>query len=347
MDAPWLSQLTLLETELGASFTTTARKTLDILAGMPRLQSLTLGHSIQADFDSMDAISTYPIVNLSNLTYMAISSDDITCLAFVEKIRRSPSGCLVNFNSKITTSGSFPTANTIIFSLFNRLLAENIRIIDLSGSISWICLNIQQSSVAIASHGCRNYRKGLKIVHYPKMSSHGLFMGFHANALDVHLSLVPVINSLFTATPLQGASTIRLIWEGRYLSAYYACLPDWTSVKTLEASIETIKSLYLFGTPRNPPSPLILPNLSKIRLYSEMEVYHRTPMLRDFLFRRSSSINNLVERLEILRTANIYGMAEELSRVPGLQEIISYDRDGHRVCLDMTDYSVGPNLVEV
>jgi len=123
--ATWLSGLTSLETGPLSSFTKNVRETLEVLGRMTQLRTLIFDHDISENVRSMEEISALPAVHLKHLTYMAIRGYSLNGLALVDRVKRSPSGCLVNFG--LYTLSSTPSPIAVVTALFNNVFADNVR----------------------------------------------------------------------------------------------------------------------------------------------------------------------------------------------------------------------------
>lgn len=241
INAPWLFNLTSLETGRRTVFTRSLDETLSILSRMPQLTSLILAHPISEDISSLEQLSNYPIVNLIHLTYMAISGTLSVCHVLVDRIRSSASGCLVNFKADIVSSILSP--KLMLISLFDNLMEANIRYLNGSNPLDWLFLSIELSTVRIGSRGVYSHKSELEeLFQTSHMSSSGISMEFSVARAYIS-ETVPAMRTVFQSPPFQNITTLRLNCDTRIFSIYHSLFSVFTSVITLEISLDTMRYL--------------------------------------------------------------------------------------------------------
>ena len=333
LQSSWLSTLTELNMGELCTFTNTAQETLEALRGMPRLQSLTLSHQLQDTITSIETVSDYDVVQLNCLTYMAIRASAINCFALVDRIKCSPSGCLINF--KVNFGSSTPSPEIIMPSLFDRVFSQNVRFLHGIDSLDWMCIRLDLLTVLIADYGCGQYSlvNGGSRNYYPGMSPSGTCTEFILYTMRDKAFVLPFLSGVSTSPAVRKLTTLRLIFNYQHeIRAFLPFLLDFTSVTTLEAPVETLAYLERVSSTREHIWPrdsnglpiIPFPNLTKLLFESQDDAYQHSQVLCDFL-RNRSHIETKIMTVEFMHTTNIRQFARDLEGTPGLVELIGGD----------------------
>ena len=333
--ASWLLGLTTFETLRSRSFTTDLREMLHVLSGMPRLRSLIIGQRIEEDVSILNSITDYPVVSLIFLKYMVVQCDIVGFFMLVDRIKRSPSGCLVNFKSSINDNLS--AFDSVISSLFTRLLSDNLRFLYGSNRIEQMYLCIRDGvHFTVEEHwSITPIARGFGVEYLPQqISDKNIHMSLVLDTEGLYDTYSRAMGEIFGSETFKNLTTFQLalhLERPRYL----LFLLFLESVTTIEAPYHTMRYLERSSSrgesawPRDSSDQPIIPfpKLKRIRFYADTNPYYSPGMLRNLLINRSH-LEQKVENLKIIRTPRLPELVETFEDIPGLKTLtIQYHDD--------------------
>ncbi|KAF9547612.1 hypothetical protein CPC08DRAFT_715764 [Agrocybe pediades] len=250
--APYLSGLTTLKTTTNTRFTSSVSETLDLLSGLPQLVHLQLFHSMPKTLRSTPLMSTFPLVQLPNLNYLAVKGTATDCLALIDGIQHSTS-CLVNCDAEFDAPYEPEDVTAIAEQLYSKTFSRNLKR-EHFGALDWlfVCLGNQEIGITLADKWCFQEIE-TSLDFEPRMSSPGnifslsLSSGFSHNQASSREAALRFMCSILNSTVLRNVTTLRLqarrdSSQNNHLGQVLKCLTEnATHVRVLEADKLTLE----------------------------------------------------------------------------------------------------------
>jgi len=172
--ASWLPSLTtLITTPVTSGFSSTVRSTLKVLSQIPNLIYLELGHAMDS-LQSINDVENCPTANLPRLEYMGIKTSARNALAFVEKTKRSGTGCIVNIKATFDIRDVCdPSFEHVALTLYNESFAKNIRT-KYSTGLEFAFMGFSVGGITLTDKDC--LVDGIYMDLDPEMNSNGLYL---------------------------------------------------------------------------------------------------------------------------------------------------------------------------